>query len=111
MPSFRRIKTIHKAGIIHGDLKSLNICLANKYEKKRISSNTVKLGDFGLSDQNKIMGGTQGFMAPEIRTNGESFASDVYSTGKVMLEIITCLQMRTIMEINYDNLSNYIKTL
>ena len=40
------LKTIHKIGIIHGDLKCANIFLANKYEKNRISSNIVKLGDF-----------------------------------------------------------------
>ena len=103
------LKTVHKIGIIHGDLKCANIFLANKYEKNRISSNIVKLGDFGLSDQDTILGGTPGFMAPEIRTTGGSFASDVYSIGKVMLEIITCLPSYVIYEINYNNLSNYSK--
>ena len=83
--------------------------LANKYEKNRICSNIVKLGDFGLSDQDTILGGTPGFMAPEIRTTEGSFASDVYSIGKVMLEIITCLPSYVIYEINYNNLSNYSK--
>lgn len=103
------LKKIHKAGIIHGDLKSLNIFLANKYEQNRMKSNIVKLGDFGLSGQNLIHGGTPGFMAPEIMKTGGSFESDIYSIGKVILEIITCLPLRNIVSINYNNLSNYIK--
>ena len=103
------LKMLHRVGIIHGDLKAMNIFLSNKYERNKMHSNIVKLGDFGLSDQNVIKGGTRGFMAPEIFKTGGSFASDIYSIGKVMLEVITCLPMRTIGDINSNNISNYSK--
>jgi serine/threonine protein kinase len=101
------LKALHKVGIIHGDLKAMNIFLSKEYVKNKINENIVKLGDFGLSDQKKILGGTPGFMAPEIRTTGGSFASDIYSIGKVMLEVITCLPLETICKINSSNIQDY----
>ena len=51
----------------------------------------IKIGDFGLSEigRNLVYGGTPGFVAPEVFQYGGSFASDIYSIGKVMLEIMT----------------------
>ena len=34
-----------------------------------------------------VFGGTIGFMAPEVPLIGGSFEADIYSIGKVMLEI------------------------
>ena len=85
------IYRIHKFGIIHGDLKCKNIFLAKKYIPGKISSIEIKIGDFGLSEigGNLIFGGTEGFVAPDVSKTGGSFESDIYSIGKVILEIMT----------------------
>ena len=101
------IERIHQIGVIHGDLKCLNIFLANKYIPGDIDNIKIKIGDFGLSEigGNFVYGGTDGFMAPEVRLFGGSFESDIYSIGKVMLEIMTQLPVQIIASI--DNLSLY----
>jgi len=88
------IKRIHEAKFIHGDLKCRNIFLANKYIPGIRNHNiTIKIGDFGISEKEGklIYGGTKYFQAPETKENGQggSFESDIYSLGKVMLEIMT----------------------
>ena len=86
------IKQIHGAGFIHGDLKCQNIFLVNKYIPKDTDNIEIKIGDFGLSEKGGklIWGGIPGYQAPENRVNGSggSFESDIYSIGKVMLEIM-----------------------
>jgi len=101
------IYRIHEFGIIHGDLKCKNIFLAKKYIPGKISSIEIKIGDFGLSEigGNLIFGGTEGFAAPEIAKTGGSFESDIYSIGKVMLEIMTEYDVEFIAGVNKSNLS------
>ena len=52
----------------------------------------IKIGDFRLSEKGGklIWWGTPGYLTPENRVNGSggSFESDIYSIGKVMLEIM-----------------------
>ena len=100
------IKKIHDFGVIHGDLKCANIFLANKYIPGNGKNIKIKIGDFGLSEieGGLIYGGTYGFMAPEIKTIGGSFESDIYSIGKVMLEIMTQLPVLKISAITIDTL-------
>ena len=85
------IADIHEFGIIHGDLKCQNIFLVNKYIPGNTRNIRIKIGDFGLSEigGNLVYGGTPGFMAPEVPEIGGSFEADIYSIGKVMLEIMT----------------------
>jgi len=99
------IKEIHGVGLIHGDLKCANIFLVNKYVPGDISNIKIKIGDFGLSEfeGNFFQGGTRGFMAPEAYIGG-SFEADIYSIGKVMLEIMTELPVQMIAAININNL-------
>jgi ankyrin repeat protein/serine/threonine protein kinase len=78
-----------KPCIIHRDLKSANILLFSDDHK----NSRAKLGDLGLAifeDQEvKSRGGTQGWMAPEIRSICPSYTtkSDIYSLGLVLLEL------------------------
>ena len=97
---------IHKNGIIHGDLKCANIFLVNKYIPGDYKNIKIKIGDFGLSEigGDLVFGGTPGFMAPEVPLVGGSFDSDIYSIGKVMLEIMTQLPVQMIQTINSLNI-------
>ena len=80
---------LHKNKMLHCDMKSQNILLTE--------DGTVKLCDFGLSryqekfesdNHGKI--GTPHWMAPEIlRQDKYTEASDVYSYGVIMWEMIT----------------------
>ena len=100
------IGRIHEVGLIHGDLKCENIFLVNKYIPRDTKNIKIKIGDFGLSEigGGLVHGGTFGFMAPEIFKYGGSFESDIYSVGKVMLEIMTELPVQFIVKINIKNL-------
>ena len=92
------LKRIHENKFIHGDLKSANIFLVKKYVPGDYKNIKVKIGDFGLSEMggDLVFGGTYGFMAPEVPLIGGSFDSDIYSAGKVMLEIMTQLPIEMI---------------
>ncbi|MHB9148203.1 MAG: ankyrin repeat-containing serine/threonine-protein kinase [Candidatus Amoebophilus sp.] len=89
------VNYLHSHGIIHGDLKSLNILLDKNYQ--------AKITDFGLakikisSSISTLLGGQKGgslrWMAPELLTAEEeeetsnTKASDVYSYGMVLWEL------------------------
>ena len=100
------VKRIHENGFIHGDLKCANIFLCNKYIPGDYKKIKIKIGDFGLSEigGDLVFGGTLGFMAPEVPFIGGSFDSDIYSVGKVMLEIMTQLPVQMIQVINSSNI-------
>lgn len=80
---------LHSQGTIHRDIKGANI-LATK-------TGSVKLADFGVATklvaQNDSEGGVAGtpnFMAPEIiELNGASPASDIWSLGCTIIELMT----------------------
>lgn len=84
----RGLECLHKAGIIHGDIKPANMMLSRQ--------NVVKLGDFGLarraSDaEGSLVKGTTKYMAPELVS--EEFGdvgpqSDLYSLGFSALELL-----------------------
>eukprot|EP00923_Selenidium_pygospionis_P040319 GHVN01069709.1.p1 GENE.GHVN01069709.1~~GHVN01069709.1.p1 ORF type:complete len:1202 (+),score=273.20 GHVN01069709.1:504-3608(+) len=89
---------LHTNGVLHCDLKSSNILLT--------PSGSVKICDFGLatvcdddSERNKATSGlpqmlgcvgTHHWMAPEVlRGEGFTMASDVYSFGMILWEMLT----------------------
>jgi serine/threonine protein kinase len=100
----RAISAAHKQGIVHRDLKPDNILIRNH-------DGVVKVTDLGLAGtysharsrtRHTSLVGTLGFLAPEVLSGAPaSPASDIYSLGVTLYEIITGAQ--PFGEINNDN--------
>ncbi len=83
----RGVAGLHAYGIVHRDLKPANVF---------VSSEVVKIGDYGLS---KLIGsmamehstsvGTCHYMAPEIRTGRYEKPIDIYAVGAMLFEMLT----------------------
>ena len=85
------LRAIHNVGMIHGDLKTLNLLVTLE--------GRVKVADFGLS---KVLGavsivpgtktitGTPQYMAPEVmHCQPQSLRVDIYAVGVIMWEMMT----------------------
>ncbi|CAG10614.1 unnamed protein product [Tetraodon nigroviridis] len=83
------VSHIHKAGILHRDIKTLNIFLTK--------TDLIKLGDYGLA---KKLGsefsmaescvGTPYYMSPELCQGAKyNFKSDIWAMGCVLFEVLT----------------------
>ena len=86
------LSALHRAGIVHRDVKPENIILAN--------DGRIKVTDFGLArptSETKTAGtpllGTVAYIAPEV-LRGEQLdsRSDLYSVGVVLFELVTGTQ-------------------
>ena len=91
----RGLEHIHAAGVIHADVKSANILLADA-DAQHNSDRTplVKLTDFGLSrgslPEPNHDSGTPEYMAPELLLlEPPTPAVDIYSLGLVLHEILS----------------------
>lgn len=72
---------VHSKGIVHHDIKPLNILLT--------SDDTIKIGDFGIANS---MGGTISYLSPEMLQGHEVESTDprvdVYALGVTLLELL-----------------------
>lgn len=77
---------LHRRDIIHGDIKPHNVLVPD--------SGPCKIADFGISQRtsniacNRI-GGTLFYMAPEVVRGEMSIASDIWSFGIMMAQLLT----------------------
>ncbi|KAG0567805.1 hypothetical protein KC19_7G162400 [Ceratodon purpureus] len=82
---------LHEQGVIHRDIKGANILTTKEGE--------VKLADFGVATKlteadinTHSVVGTPYWMAPEvIEMSGVSAASDIWSVGCTVIELLTCV--------------------
>ncbi|HAH07574.1 MAG TPA: hypothetical protein DCM05_13820 [Elusimicrobia bacterium] len=79
----------HSKRILHRDLKTSNICIAN--------DGAVKVADFGFSYAARLavakhvrndIWGSEPYMAPEYETTGLCLESDVYALGIILYEML-----------------------
>lgn len=89
----RAMGVVHKAGLIHRDLKTSNVFLARQGEQE-----VVKLLDFGIarpaegSDLTRtgVSLGTPSYMSPEqILDSSLDHRTDIYSLGVVLFKLLT----------------------
>jgi serine/threonine-protein kinase len=84
------VAAAHRSGILHRDLKTGNVILC----RQKDGSIRAVITDFGLSTDSmapsEVEGGTPNYMAPEVSRGGKaSQASDVFSLGAVLYEMVT----------------------
>lgn len=86
------IAAVHRAGIVHGDIKSGNVMIRPGFVDDRVT-----LIDFGLAHRttppfaiDRDISGTPGYMAPELMCGELSTqASDQFALGVVLYETLT----------------------
>nr|XP_045601680.1 probable serine/threonine-protein kinase DDB_G0271682 [Procambarus clarkii] len=83
----RKLLEIHKLGIVHNDLKCDNVMVQGPPLEPEVS--LIDFGLAGKNNENLFLSGDPEIYAPEIlQEHRSTYASDVYSYGKLMLQIL-----------------------
>lgn len=88
----KAVEGVHNANIIHRDIKPENLLIG--------ADGTVKLTDFGVStfvsgdaslvDDDSVIRGTLGYIAPEqLAGHAETFQSDIFACAVTIFELLT----------------------
>ena len=106
-----RLCSFKRNSTVHGDLKCDNILLSDEKQVKigEYLYPIPKLADFGLGQfgENNFVGGTPGFIAPEIlKGSGLNFKTDIFALGMTMFEILSGLRP---IPARKDVIMNYLK--
>jgi serine/threonine protein kinase len=84
---------VHEKGIVHRDLKPENLILGDDGDMYVVDFGAVKLRYFSGKSTKRSVVGTFGYQAPEQFCGHAVPASDIYSLGAVMIEMLTGLGM------------------
>jgi len=86
------IQYMHSKGLVHGDIKSLNILLGKEGNAKLCDFGLTTMGLTATTATNTNVQGTPAWTAPEILLLGQSHSpqTDIYALGIVMWELLTC---------------------
>ncbi|KAI3452408.1 hypothetical protein Pfo_009073 [Paulownia fortunei] len=86
----RFLHTFPEGCIVHRDLKPTNILLGTNFEAKLSDFGLSKVMNLGDSSVSSEVRGTFGYVDPEYQSNRHiSAASDIYSFGIVLLQILS----------------------
>lgn len=80
------IQKLHSNGIIHRDIKSMNVLVAEDYSCKLADFGTAKLTDDSNTMQT-LNAGTPLWMSPEVKKGVYGLSADIYSFGIVLFEL------------------------
>jgi len=83
------LSAIHKAGVIHRDLKPGNLIIAKDGHVKIMDFGIARPGNSSLTKTTEVLGSAP-YMAPELWTGNElGSASDFYALGVLFYELLT----------------------
>lgn len=100
----RIIAHLHKNKTVHRDIKPQNILLTDDLKPK--------LADFGLTRENEAkqtftIGGTEGYIAPEVIRREKTIKSDVYALGILGIELFTSQPIEYFYPLKHNELSPF----
>jgi serine/threonine protein kinase len=82
------IDAIHQAGVVHCDIKPENVMLTDDGGVRVLDFGVARLAD-GAPVESHLVSGTPSYMSPEQWLGSATPASDVYSLGCLLFELVT----------------------
>lgn len=84
----RALRVVHRAGILHQDVKPENVYLVDGGTPVLIDFGNARSADLGPGDA-RPQAGTPGFAPPEQRSGSMSASGDIYALGATMYAVLT----------------------
>ena len=104
----RGVKEIHRLNFIHSDIKASNVLVTKSIVNEGLL--LCHISDFGGARLKGFMPVcyTPGFVPANFFSKPLCFEDDIFSLGKLFLELFGQFPQKKIKEINYNNFFNYV---